>query len=186
VDLILATANPGKVAELRRLLAGTGISVHERPLNVPETVEDAPTLEGNARKKAAEIRAATGAAALADDTGLFVDELDGGPGVLTGRFGGWPRLLDALDGVPPPRRTARFVTVLVVSYPDGRPDVVVEGVSKGSIATGPVGEGGFGYDPVFLPDDGGGRSFAEMEAEQKNLVSHRGRALRSLVDVLTR
>ncbi len=186
MDLILATTNPGKVAELERLLAGTDITVVARPLDIPETVEDASTLEGNARKKSAEICVATGSAALADDTGLFVDELGGAPGIRTARFGGWQRLLDALEGVPSARRRARFVTVLVVAYPDDRPDVVVDGVSEGSIATAPVGEGGFGYDPVFLPDEGGGLSFAEMDPEQKNLVSHRGRALRSLVDVLTR
>ena len=155
-----------------------------RPDHIPETIEDADTLTGNAAKKAREVCAATNRTALADDTGLFVDALDGAPGVRTARFGGWEKLLTALEGVAPPYRLAHFRTVVVVAYPDHRPDLVVEGTTAGVILTKPRGEGGFGYDPVFVPADGDGRSFAEMTKTEKNLISHRGRALHKLVELL--
>ncbi len=182
--MVLATNNPGKVTELRDLLGEADVTVLARPDHIPETIEDADTLTGNAAKKAREVCAATNQAALADDTGLFVDALDGAPGVQTARFGGWERLLTALAGVPPTDRLAHFRTVVVVAYPDGRPDLVVKGTTAGVILTEPRGEGGFGYDPVFVPTDGDGRSFAEMTKDEKNLISHRGRALRSLVERL--
>ncbi len=184
MDLVLATNNPGKVAELRDLLAEADVTVLARPDHIPETIEDADTLTGNAVKKAGEVCAATNNASLADDTGLFVDALNGLPGVRTARFGGWQKLLTALDGVPRSDRLAYFRTVVVVAYPDGRPELVVEGTTEGVILTEPRGEGGFGYDPVFVPTDGDGRSFAEMTKDEKNLISHRGRALRRLVERL--
>ncbi len=179
MELVLATQNPGKVAEIAALLAPTGLQVVPRPDGLPETVEDAPTLVGNAAKKAHEVCAATGRPALADDTGLFVDALDGRPGVLTARYGGWEKLLVELEGQTV--RSARFRTVLVVAYPDNTPDLVLEGVAEGVITAEPTGDGGFGYDPVFVPVDGDGRSFAQMGKEEKNEISHRGRALRQLV-----
>ncbi len=179
MELVLATQNPGKVAEIAALLAPTGLQVVPRPDGLPETVEDAPTLVGNAAKKAHEVCAATGRPALADDTGLFVDALDGRPGVLTARYGGWEKLLVELEGQTV--RSARFRTVLVVAYPDNTPDLVLEGVAEGVITAEPTGDGGFGYDPVFVPADGDGRSFAQMGKEEKNEISHRGRALRQLV-----
>mgnify|MGYP000011317670 CR=1 FL=1 len=183
MQLVLATQNPGKVAEIADLLADAGITVLPRPDGLDETIEDAGTLEGNAEKKAAEVCSATGLAALADDTGLFVDALDGRPGVLTARFGGWERLLDALKSQTV--RTARFRTVLTVVYPDGREPLLVEGIAEGLIADEPEGEGGFGYDPVFVPLDGDGRSFANMTKAEKNQISHRGRALRELLAALS-
>lgn len=180
--LFLATRNPGKVAELRALLDGLPFEVLPCPNSVPPTVEDTDSLEGNAAKKAYEVRAATGAAALADDTGLFVDALDGAPGVDTAHFGGPVRLLEVLGERPV--RSARFRTVLVVAFPDDRPDLTVSGVAEGRIGWEPRGEHGFGYDPIFIPLDGDGRTFAEMDASEKGRLSHRGRALRALVEAL--
>ncbi|NNE95880.1 MAG: RdgB/HAM1 family non-canonical purine NTP pyrophosphatase [Acidimicrobiales bacterium] len=180
--LVLATQNPGKVAEISDLLSPLEIEVESRPEGLPDTIEDLDTLEGNAAKKAREVCEATGEPALADDTGLFVDALDGAPGVRTARYGGWRRLLREMIGIS--RRSARFRTVLVLTHPDGRDDVVVEGVAEGTLTAEPCGEGGFGYDPVFVPTAGDGRTFAEMSKVEKNAISHRGLALRALLEAL--
>jgi len=156
---------------------------------VPDVVEDADTLEGNARLKAAAIAAASGEAAVADDTGLEVAALDGRPGVHTGRFAGEhatdadnrAKLLASLDGVAD--RRARFRTVAMIVWPDGR-EVAVEGVCDGTIAPAERGGRGFGYDALFVPDDGDGRTFAEMGEDDKHAVSHRGRAFRGLLAAL--
>ena len=186
-----ATANPGKTAELAELLAGVAVVV-SRPAEVPDVVEDADTLVGNARLKAAAIMAATGEVALADDTGLEVDALDGLPGVHSARYAGEDgdaernvaKLLAEMAEVAVASRTARFRTVLVLLAPGGR-ELVTEGVVEGSIATDRRGVGGFGYDPVFVPEDGDGRTFAEMTRDEKAAVSHRGRALRALVAAIS-
>jgi XTP/dITP diphosphohydrolase len=131
--------------------------------------------------------AATGEPAVADDTGLEVDALGGRPGVYAARYAGpgatyadnVAKLLEELDGVPPEGRTARFRTVLVALFPHGG-EIVAEGWVDGHIAEAGRGAGGFGYDPVFVPDDGDGRTFAEMTTAEKGEVSHRGRALRAL------
>lgn len=188
--IVLATANAGKHAELVGLLGAT-IEVLARPPEIPDVVEDSGTLLGNARLKARAIAEATGEVALADDTGLEVDALDGRPGVDSSSFGGVDhdddrnisRLLLELRGVPEPERTARFRTVLVLYAPDGR-ELVTEGVVEGRIATARSGVDGFGYDPVFAPADGDGRTFARMTRAEKSAISHRGRALRALVDAL--
>jgi XTP/dITP diphosphohydrolase len=181
---VCASANPHKVVEMVELLDGQ-VHLLPRPDDVPDVVEDADTLVGNARLKAVAIADATGMPAVADDTGLEVDALDGRPGVRTARFAG-PAATDAdnralmlrsLQGRPD--RSARFRTVVVVRWPDGR-EVVVEGVCEGSIAEAERGARGFGYDPLFVPADGDGRTFAEMTAAEKHAVSHRGRALRNL------
>ncbi len=185
ITLVLATANPDKAKELAALLQG--FDVVSRPPDLPEVEETEDTLEGNARLKAAAVMAATGEAALADDTGLEVDALGGRPGVFAARYAGpgatyadnVAKLLRELDGVPPAGRRARFRTVAVALFPEGR-EVIAEGWVEGTIADGPRGEGGFGYDPVFVPDGGDGRTFAEMTSEEKAAVSHRGRALRAL------
>jgi XTP/dITP diphosphohydrolase len=156
---------------------------------VPDVVEDADTLEGNARLKAAAVAAATGRPAIADDTGLEVVALDGAPGVLAARFAGEDatyaanraKLLAALDGRAD--RRARFRTVVVIAWPDGR-ETVAEGVCDGVIAEEERGERGFGYDPVFVPVEGDGRTFAEMSDQEKNALSHRARALRNLLSRL--
>jgi len=189
VRLVCASANPDKVAEIAAVLDGLGIELEARPTSVPDVIEDAPTLEGNARLKADAIGAATGAAALADDTGLEVEALDGAPGVRSARYAGddatyadnTAKLLAELErvgAVGPDQRRARFRTVVLLRRPDGT-EVIAEGVVHGHIALAPKGDRGFGYDPVFVPDDGDGRTFAEMDADEKNAMSHRGRALRA-------
>ena len=167
------------------------VALLPRPDDVPDVVEDADTLIGNARLKATALATATGLAAVADDTGLEVDALHGAPGVHTARYAGAgcrdednvTKLLRELSGVVVPERTARFRTVAMVVWPDGT-ELATEGVCEGTIATEPRGERGFGYDPVFVPDDGDGRAFAEMTAAEKHVVSHRGRALRSIASAL--
>jgi XTP/dITP diphosphohydrolase len=187
VRLVLATANPDKAAEIAALLEG--FSVVLRPAEVPDVEETADTLEGNARLKARAILVATGEAALADDTGLEVDALGGRPGVWAARYAGEgatyadnvAKLLAELEGVDD--RRARFRTVALACFPDGR-EVVAEGWVDGHISTESRGAGGFGYDPVFVPDGGDGRTFAEMTAAEKAAVSHRGRAFRALAALL--
>ena len=186
--LVCASANPHKVAEIATLL-GDVVELVPRPPDVPDVVEDADTLEGNARLKAAAIAAATGAPAVADDTGLEVAALGGLPGVRTARYAGEQAtdadnraaLLQALAGVGD--RRARFRTVAMVVWPDGR-ELSVDGVCRGSIATAERGTRGFGYDSLFVPDDGDGRTFAEMAEDEKHDLSHRGRAFRALLTEL--
>lgn len=189
-ELVCATANPGKVAEIAGLLP-SGWTLLPRPVSVGDVVEDAGTLVGNARLKARAILEATGKPAVADDTGLEVAALDGAPGVDTAIFAGEGctdadnrrKLLGALSGMAD--RSARFVTVVLVAWPDGS-ETIVEGVCSGRIAEAERGDRGFGFDPLFAPDHGDGRTFAEMTAEEKNAVSHRGRAFRALAAELTK
>jgi XTP/dITP diphosphohydrolase len=186
--LVCASANPDKVAEIASLLDGL-VDLQPRPAGVADVVEDSGTLEGNARLKAAAICAATGLASVSDDTGLFVDALDGAPGVDTAYYAGptatyaqnRAKLLAVLEGDTP--RTARFRTVVMVVRPDDS-ELLVEGVCEGLIATEERGERGFGFDPLFIPLDGDGRTFSEMSEAEKNVLSHRGRAFRALVDAL--
>ncbi len=189
LQLVCASANPGKVAEIEQLMP-QGVSLLPRPTSVADVVEDASTLVGNARLKARAIVDATGCPALADDTGLFVDALNGLPGVRTARYAGEEatdadnkaKLLTALENST--ARTCRFITAVVVLWPNGD-EVVVEGVCEGSIALRETGNSGFGFDALFIPDAGDGRTFAEMQAEEKNAMSHRGRAFVELAKVLT-
>ena len=186
IELVCASANPDKVVEIAALLDGVALLL-PRPSEVPDVVEDADTLVGNARLKAAAICAATGRAAVADDTGLEVDALGGAPGVFAARYAGEgvtyadnrAKLLAELAGVAEPDRTARFTTVAMVVRPDGS-ETVVEGVCEGLIAPVERGARGFGYDAVFIPVDGDGRTFAEMSDAEKNAISHRGRAFVAL------
>lgn len=175
---------------MRAVLGDAGIELLPRPDGVAEVLEDAPTLEGNARLKATAIVEATGRPALADDTGLEVAALGGAPGVHSARYAGEgasyaqnvAKLLAALQragAVEPAARRARFRTVALLRWPDGR-EVLSEGVVEGVVASAPRGTAGFGYDPVFVPDGGQGRTFAELTAAEKNALSHRGRALRAL------
>lgn len=187
-DLVCATANPGKVAEIEGYVPA-GVRLLPRPGGVGDVVEDAGTLEGNARLKALAIVRATGKPALADDTGLEVEALGGAPGVDTAYFAGLQatdaenraKLLREMEGVAD--RRARFVTVMLVAWPDGR-ELIVRGVCTGRIAETERGAGGFGFDPVFLPDDGDGRTFAEMTIEEKHVLSHRGKAFREMARLL--
>lgn len=187
--LVMASANPHKAVEIEAVLraAMADVEIVPRPPGLGDVAEDGKTLEANALIKARFVCAAAGEPAIADDTGLEVDALDGAPGVHSARYAG-PRqdaaanlakLLAALRAVPPPQRTARFRTVVAVVSPDG-PEVLAEGVVEGAIATVPRGDGGFGYDPVFVPDEAAPLTFAEMSADAKNRISHRGRALRAL------
>ena len=188
LQLVCASANPDKVAEIAALLAGA-VELVPRPAAVPDVVEDADTFVGNARLKAVAIADATGEPALADDSGLVVDALDGAPGVRSARYAGdahddaanVAKLLAALDGVPPEQRTARFVAVALVRWPDGR-EIIAEGTVEGHIIDEARGTDGFGYDPVFVPvDRDDGLTFAELPREAKHAISHRGRSLRALL-----
>jgi XTP/dITP diphosphohydrolase len=189
-QLVCASANPDKVAEIRAILDDV-VDVLPRPADVPDVVEDADTLLGNARLKAVAISTASGLPALADDTGLEVDALGGSPGVFSARYAGdgctyednRRKLLSELDGVTD--RAARFRTVAIVVWPDGS-EVAAEGVCEGSITDLERGGAGFGYDAVFAPLDGGGSTFAEMSATAKHAISHRGRAFRALLSELQR
>jgi XTP/dITP diphosphohydrolase len=187
MPFVLATANPDKAREIVAIL--TGVDLKLRPPDVADVDETGSTLEENARLKAQAVVDATGEPAIADDTGLEVPALGGAPGVHTARYAGPDaayadnvhKLLADLDGVED--RRARFITVALARFPDGR-EFVTTGVVDGTIATEPRGLGGFGYDPVFLPDEADGRTFAEMGPE-KHDISHRGRAFRALAAQLT-
>ena len=189
--LVLATANPDKAREIVAIIAGTAgdaVELRPRPAEVAEVEETGETLEENARLKAYALLNATGMAALADDTGLEVDALGGAPGVYSARFAGEgasyddnvAKLLAALAPFPAPEeRRARFRTVALACFPD-RNDIVAHGVVDGTIADERRGSGGFGYDPVFIPDGGDGRTYAEMNLAEKSALSHRGKAFRAL------
>ena len=187
--LVMASGNAHKAAEIREILSAH--MIEQRPSWVGEVDENAETLAGNARLKARAICEATGTAAVADDTGLEVDALGGLPGVRSARFAGdsatdeenLRKLLKSLEAVPSDDRGARFRTVAIVAFPDGK-ELVTEGVANGMIAEVPRGNGGFGYDSLFVPDEGTGLSFAEMSETEKNLISHRGKAFRSLAQLL--
>jgi XTP/dITP diphosphohydrolase len=184
--LLLATNNPGKAAEYRALLKGCGWElVTPRDLGLDLEVEEAGgDYAENARIKAEAFAKASGLVALADDSGIEVEALGGAPGPLSARFGGddisdaqrVALLLKRLAGVPPERRSARFRCLIAVARPEGQVSLF-EGQCEGRVAEGPRGESGFGYDPVFLLPERG-LTIAELSPEEKNAVSHRGRAAR--------
>jgi XTP/dITP diphosphohydrolase len=159
------------------------------PDEAPDVTETGTTLEENARIKAAAVAAALNIATLADDTGLEVDALGGAPGVYSARYAGEHatyadnvrKLLEEMGDVP--RRDARFATVAIAHWPDGT-EILARGEVEGQIAEAPHGDHGFGYDPVFVPNDGDGATFAEMTPDEKHAVSHRGRAFRALATAL--
>jgi XTP/dITP diphosphohydrolase len=194
LELVLATANPDKAREIAEILAVAGpLVLLPRPSEVAEVEETGDTLLDNARLKARALAEATGRPAVADDTGLEVDALGGAPGVYSARYAGPDatyadnviKLLEELaaNGAVGPGRSARFKTVALVAYPDGR-ELWSEGVVEGTISVAARGDAGFGYDPVFVPDEGDGRTFAEMTPAEKHDLSHRGRAFRALADQL--
>jgi XTP/dITP diphosphohydrolase len=194
---VLATTNPNKAREIREILATEGLDVEllDRPDGVPDVDETEATLLGNARLKATALVDETGMAAIAEDSGIEVEALGGAPGVRSARFAGEPpneqanvdKVLAGLTGRrSPDERRARFVTVAVARWPDGR-EVAAEGVVEGWIAEGRRGSGGFGYDPVFVPSELDGRTFgeiAEASPDAKHAISHRGRAFRALAEKL--
>jgi XTP/dITP diphosphohydrolase len=195
--LVIATNNPGKLREFRRLLAGCGFElVTPGELGVPFEVEETErTFEGNARLKAVAAARATGLLALADDSGIEVDALGGRPGVLSARYAGGDTtsaeigeaeqrrlLLGEMAGVPDERRTARFRCVIAIAKPDGEVRYA-EGVFEGRIAHEERGQNGFGYDPIFLVPERGLTS-AELAPDEKDRLSHRGQAAAKAVEIL--
>jgi XTP/dITP diphosphohydrolase len=201
VKLLAATRSRGKQPEIRRVLEPAGVEVvfpddaglWETPIE--DTLELAETFEGNARRKAEHFARRSGLPTVADDSGLEVFALGGAPGVRSRRWAGAAgsaeeidaannaELLRRLRGAPAPRRRARYRCVLVLLRQAGAVPQVFEGVATGSILEEPRGDGGFGYDPLFLSDDLG-RTFGEATPEEKDAVSHRGRALRALAEAL--
>lgn len=193
--LVFATRNPGKLVELRQLLPGIEVlsvdeAAHLIGTRIAEVIEDADTFEGNAIKKAREVSELTGFPALADDSGLEVDALDGAPGVYSARYAGEhagdaannTKLLAALAGVPPERRTARFRCVLAladVRGPLARETITAHGVAEGVLLEELRGTGGFGYDPLFL-FPALGQTFAELGVGTKGDLSHRAQAMRAI------
>ena len=202
--LVVATRSAHKLAELRTLLDVPHAElVSLDDLGIEGDVDETGgTFEANAALKARHAARVTGLAALADDSGLEVDALGGGPGVRTRRYAGEratdaennAKLLAALDGLLPGRRGARYVCVLALARPDdagprgGIPVTLVRGTCRGRIATAPRGSGGFGYDPIFEPrsEAPGGRTLGEWSAEEKNAISHRGAAARRMSPILRR
>jgi len=182
--LLLATGNAHKVAEVQEVLGPT-IDLVARDTGVEET---GATFEENALIKARALAVAAGELAVADDSGIEIDHLGGEPGIRSARWteeDDWiPRVLRELDGIPPAGRGCRYVCAAAAAWPDGR-EVVVRGTVEGIIAGAPRGDGGFGYDPIVVPTDGDGRTFAEMSPEEKHAISHRARAFRSLAPLLS-
>ena len=193
--VVVSSANHGKLAEIRSALDFPGwrfVPAGDLDAEWPSPEEDGDTFEANARIKAIAARERFGFAALADDSGLEVDALDGEPGVYSSRYAGPcandaennSRLLLALQDVPEAERTARFRCTIVFIADDGI-ETVAQGTCEGRIGFEPRGEHGFGYDPLFLPEAAPGRTMAELTLAEKNAISHRGAALRDLRAKLT-
>ncbi|KJS18539.1 MAG: purine NTP phosphatase [Peptococcaceae bacterium BRH_c4b] len=190
--LVLATRNRGKVNELAELLSPLGVEVLslDNFPGVPEVEEDGDTFKANALKKALTVSLHTGEIALADDSGLEVDYLGGAPGVHSARFAGVGRddlennekLLRLMKNVPPEKRTARFRCVVALATPEGR-TFTTEGACEGIIGNSPRGGEGFGYDPLFVVPEFG-KTFAELDMETKNRISHRGRAFSLATEII--
>lgn len=191
MEFVAATHNPKKREELRRILEPLGICLVAAP--VPDVEETGAAFEENARLKAMAGCSATGLPCIGDDSGLCVDALNGAPGVYSARYAGkhgddaanTHKLLAAMHTINTEKRTAQFVCALCCRYPDGR-EINVEGTCEGKIAAAPAGENGFGYDPVFLPNEVPGFTMAQLSAVQKDAISHRGRALSLLYNELRR
>ncbi len=192
-ELVLATRNIHKGAEVAALLSDLGIKIRtlaDFP-NAPEVIEGGQTCEANAIQKAVIIASYTGLPAVADDTGLMVDALNGRPGVYAARYAGehatyednWRKLLQELEGVPYARRTARFITVAAFAMPMAQKAVVTEGILDGVIAKQPAGTEGFGYDPVFLVPQLG-KTLAQLSPTEKNRISHRAKAFRQAKEII--
>jgi XTP/dITP diphosphohydrolase len=216
VNLLFATRNPGKLRELRRLVAGLPvriISPDDLEQTIPEVVEDGATFAANASKKASAYARAAGMHALADDSGLCIDGLWGQPGIRSARWseGESPdpsgaghgagrdhgrgagrdqanntKLLMVMHGVLPEHRGAEYRAVVALAAPDGTILASAEGRCRGTVGEAPRGEGGFGYDPLFLPEGAPGKTMAELSPAEKDALSHRGEALRRLVPDLRR
>ncbi len=186
---VIATKNKGKLKEMQKLLADLGLDIESLERfqdKVGHIVEDGSTFFENAMKKAKTVAEKTGLMAIADDSGLEVDALSGRPGIFSARYAGenasdeenYLKLLDELKEIPETKRGAQFRCVVVAYMPDGR-YVSAEGICRGMITTAPQGSQGFGYDPVFVPE-GDSRTMAQLSREEKNMISHRGKALKKL------
>jgi XTP/dITP diphosphohydrolase len=181
--LFVGTKNKDKLREIEEILLDLPLELRSLPKDAPDVDESGTTLEENARKKALEYAEAVRAPVIADDTGLFVDALDGAPGIKAARYAGEKatyldnrkKLLKALEGVAPPRRAARFKCVIALARP-GTVLGTFEGQVEGRIADAPRGAGTFGYDPIFLVPELG-KTLAELPAAEKNKLSHRAKAL---------
>ena len=189
-SLVLATRNAHKLREVARLLAPAGITVQALPEGIELPPEDAESFEGNALRKARTAAAGTGAASIADDSGIEAEALGGVPGVRSARYAG-PNAsdeenLDKLMREAPVGSPLRYVCALAYVDPDTGEERVFFGECRGRLAAAPRGAGGFGYDPAFLADeDDRGRTMAEMSDEEKDAISHRGRAVRAMTEWLT-
>ena len=192
VTVLLATRNPGKLVELRRMLSGIAVLGLADVSAFPEAPETGATFAENALAKARDAAAATALPSVADDSGLAVDALNGMPGVLSARWCGHygddranlELLLGQLGDVPDERRGAAFVCAAALVVPGGA-EIVVHGEWPGAIVRAPRGTNGFGYDPIFVPDESDGRTSSELPNDEKDAISHRGQALRALALVLT-
>ena len=190
---IIATHNMKKRNELARILEPLGVEVltaEQAGVELTDVEETGTTFEENARLKSESGCKETGMPCIGDDSGLMVDALDGAPGVYSARYAGdhgndpanIALLLENMKDVPDEKRTARFMCTVCCTYPDGS-EIVVSGKCEGKIGYEPKGDGGFGYDPVFMVGD---KSFAELPAEEKDKISHRGNALKALADALAK
>jgi XTP/dITP diphosphohydrolase len=188
--IVLATGNAGKLKEIREIFSGIDVGiVAQSDFDTPEAIEDGLSFVENAIIKARNAAAHTGLPALSDDSGIEVDALNGEPGIHSARYAGndesnIQRLLRELDGLPDSKRTARFQCVMVyLRHANDPVPVIAQGAWEGRILQAPQGEGGFGYDPVFYVPERG-CSAAELSSEDKNTLSHRGKALRHMLDAL--
>lgn len=189
LEILIATNNPGKVKEIEDLLNSPQIKIFtmkDFPC-LPKIVEDGKTYQENAFKKASKIAECTGKICLADDSGLEIDHLKGQPGIYSSRWGKSDgerikKVLKLLEKVPLNQRNAKFVCVIVLVFPDGKMYQIRE-ECKGSIEFKPKGEQGFGYDPIFLVPEYG-KTFAELGNSIKNQISHRGKAMRKIVEII--
>ncbi|MBQ5823204.1 MAG: XTP/dITP diphosphatase [Clostridia bacterium] len=188
---IIATHNMKKRNELARILGPLGVDIltaEQAGVELTDVDETGTTFEENARLKSRSGCEESGMPCIGDDSGLMVDALDGAPGVYSARYAGdhgndpanIALLLENLKDIPDEKRTARFVCTICCTYPDGK-EIVVNGTCEGKIGYAPKGDGGFGYDPVFMVGD---KSFAELTAEEKDKISHRGNALKALAEAL--
>lgn len=194
MKIVIATSNKNKIIEIKdkfSSIPGLEIVPKSEYKDIPSIVEDADSFTGNALKKARIIRDFTGEISLADDSGLVVDALNGEPGVYSARYGGenatdvdrYNLILDKMRGIEPGKRSARFICAIAMALPDGR-EFTAEGACEGEISADPAGNGGFGYDPVFyIP--GLKLTMAEITLDQKNRISHRGKALESAYKIFS-
>ncbi|MEA3328720.1 MAG: XTP/dITP diphosphatase [Candidatus Omnitrophota bacterium] len=195
MELVIATRNKKKMQEIEKILEGFDVKILslENYPRLPEIVEKGSTFEDNAVEKSRVVARFTNQWALADDSGLEVEALDGRPGVYSARFAGKEqndqanikKLLNLMKNIPEPERTARFSCVMAISKPDGETAGIVKGICKGSINFKPDGKNGFGYDPIFIAS-GYQETFARMEAGLKNRISHRAEALRQVKEFIPR